>query len=166
MNLVHPAQKSRRKRATRVAERSVRREPASANSLGRVVPAAWTAAGLASAASPRGKPAGAGCAPSASAGRSGSPGLLNVGRGAGRCILRRVPSAWMSASTLTPRDAGLDASKLPCWTELATHFHLRCLVTVLTDTCGDTCRIASRRSRLASPGCGVARFGSRGGRDA
>ena len=70
-----------RRAAHRIAERSLRREPALANSLRRVVPAVWTTAGLASAASPGGKPAWAGCAPSASAGRSGFPGFLNVSRG-------------------------------------------------------------------------------------
>ena len=65
-----------------IAERSLRREPAWANSLGRVVPAVWTTAGLASAASPGGKPARAGCAPPASAGRCGIPGFLDVSRGA------------------------------------------------------------------------------------
>jgi hypothetical protein len=65
-----------------IAERSLRREPAWANSLGRVVPAVWTTAGLASAASPGGKPARAGCTPPASAGRCGIPGFLDVSRGA------------------------------------------------------------------------------------
>ncbi len=63
------------------AERSVRRVPASANSLGRVVPAVWTTASLASAASLGSNPARAGCAPIASAGRSVFPGFLNVSRG-------------------------------------------------------------------------------------
>lgn len=44
---------------------------AAANSLGRVVPAVWTTAGLASAASPPAKSAGAACGRVASAGRCG-----------------------------------------------------------------------------------------------
>ncbi len=76
------AHKTGRRTPHSSAERSGRREPASANWPGPVVPAAWTAAGLASAASPCGKPARAGCAASASAGRCGLPGFLNVSRGA------------------------------------------------------------------------------------
>ncbi len=80
-----PATRTRkmwRKAMTGIAERSLRREPAGANSLGRVVPAVWTTAGLALAASPGGKPARAGCTPPASAGRCGIPGFLDVSRGA------------------------------------------------------------------------------------
>ena len=76
------SRKMRRTVAAGAAERSLRRGPAGANSLGRVVPAVWTTAGLASAASPGGKPARAGCAPFASAGRCGAPGFLNVSRAA------------------------------------------------------------------------------------
>jgi hypothetical protein len=58
-----------------------RRGTAAANSLGRVVLAVWTTAGLVSAARPPAKSAGAACGHIASAERSGLPGLLNVGRG-------------------------------------------------------------------------------------
>lgn len=81
MNPATLTRKMWRSAMTSTAERSPGREPAGANSLGRVVPAVWTTAGLASAASPGGKPARAGCAPSASAGRSVFPGFLNVSRG-------------------------------------------------------------------------------------
>ena len=63
-----------------LAERSARREPSSANSLGRVVLSAWTAARLALGASLWGKSAGADCTPAASAGRYGLSSFLNVSR--------------------------------------------------------------------------------------
>ena len=72
--------KTGRRATVSSALRSSRREPAAANWLGPVVPAAWTAAGLASAASPCGKPARAGCAAPASAERCGLSGFLNVSR--------------------------------------------------------------------------------------
>ena len=80
--MIAATRKMRRIVVASTAERSVRRGPAWANSLGRVVPAVWTTAGLASAASPGAKPAGAGCVPSASAERCGLPGFLNVSRAA------------------------------------------------------------------------------------
>jgi len=147
----------RRKQAECNAERVVRREPALANSLGRVVPAAWTAAGLALAAIPWGKPAGAGCAPSASAERSGSPGLLNVGRGQTGTQLFGIPAASMSASIVTPTDAGPSAAQPTCCTHLKTHFRCKCLQPVFTDTCGHT----FQPQRLGLAGRCGARFGSR-----
>lgn len=141
-----------------LAERSARREPAAANSLGRVVPAAWTAAGLASAASPWDKPAGAGCAPFASAERSGSPGLLNVDRGGSRTQRRRIFTASILAGMLTSPDAGLDAAKLLCPTHFKSHLWCRCPLTVCADTYDDTFRC----SRSASPGWAGARSGFRG----
>lgn len=84
MNTEYADRKSRRRFMQCAAERSARREPARANSLGRVVPAAWTALGIASAAIPWSKPAGAGCAPLASTERFGFPGFLNVSRGGQR----------------------------------------------------------------------------------
>ena len=64
----------------RLAVRSARREPSSANSLGRVVLAACTAARLASGASLWSKPARAGCTPLAFAERYGMSSFLNVSR--------------------------------------------------------------------------------------
>ena len=147
---------SRRKQAECNAERVVRREPALANSLGRVVPAAWTAAGLALAASPWGKPAGAGCAPSASAERSGSPGLLNVGRGDAGSQFCRSLAASILASIVTPTDAGPDAAKASCSSKLKPHFRRKCLQRVSADTCDHT--LLPGRIGLAGR-CG-ARFGS------
>lgn len=158
------SQKLRRIAVLRRAERSVRREPAGANSLGRVVPAAWTAARLVSATSLWGKPAGAGCAPYASAERSGSPGLLNVGRGASRVHFSRTFSAFKVASKVTGTDAGLDATKLPNVYRFTSHARPKCLVPVSADTSPNTRqRVAChRRSRSASPGWAVARSGFRG----
>lgn len=140
------------------AERSLRRGPASANSLGRVVPAAWTAAGLASAASPWGKPAGAGCAPFACAARSGFPGLLNGGRGACEPHFWRRSAAFIFARILTSAGAGLFARQLQCLKHLVSHPCCKCPLTV----CGDTFADTRWRSRGASPGWAEARSGSRG----
>lgn len=140
------------------AERSLRREPALANSLGRVVPAAWTAAGLALVASPWGKPAGAGCAPFASAARSGLPGLLYGGRGAGMPHFWRRNPAFIFARILTSAGAGLDAGKLQSSTQVRSYPSCKCPLTV----CGDTSADTRWRSRGASPGWAEARSGSRG----
>lgn len=151
-------QKLRRIVLAGFAERFVRREPALADSLGRVLPASWTDARLASAASLRGKPAGAGCAPFASAERCGSPGLLNVGQGGCSPHFRRTPDAFILACFSTPTDAGLDAAKALTSNRFALHFGPKCQVTVFADSYGD----AFRCSRGASPGWAVARSGSRG----
>ena len=140
------------------AERFVRREPASADSLGRVLPASWTDARLASAASLWGKPARAGCAPFASAERCGSPGLLNVGQGGSRIRFRRIATAFTFACILTPSGAGLDAATDAACKGFRSHSSCKCLVTVFADSCDDTLW----RSRGASPGWAVARSGSRG----
>lgn len=140
------------------AERSVRREPALADSLGRVLPASWTDARLAWAASRGGKPAGAGCAPFASAERYGFPGRLNVGQGRYRVYFRRMQEAFILACISTPTDAGLDASKAVIRNRFALHFCRRCQVTVFGDGYGDT----FRSSRRASPGWAVPNFGSCG----
>lgn len=158
MILAFLAGKLRRIVSGRFAERSARREPAAANSLGRVVPAAWTAAGLASAASPWGKPAGAGCAPAASAERSGFPGRLNGGRGGSRTQRGRSLAAFIPAAMLTSLDAGLDAAKRVCRKDFRTHARCKCPLTVCADALGDSLR----RSRSASPGWAGARSGSRG----
>lgn len=146
----HSPRKSRRSPFASRAERSVRRESATANSLGRVVPAAWTAAGLASAASPGGKPAGAGGAPSASAGRSGLPGLLDVVRGASQRYSAVQFPASIPAGTMTPSDAGLSASEPMISARVTTHTASQCPLTVLADTSADT----SRRSGSALLGGG------------
>lgn len=142
-----PSRKSRRIVVECSAERSARREPASANSLGRVVPAAWTAARLASAASRWGKPAGAGCAPFASAERCGSPGLLNVGRGACNTTSGRIANAFIFACTSTPTDAGLGAAKVKRAPRFTSHSRCRCLVTVFADRCADSSVAAAKPSR-------------------
>lgn len=152
------SQKLRRIVLVGSAERSVRREPALADSLGRVLPASWTDARLASAASLWGKPAGAGCAPFASAERCGSHGLLNVGHGGCSPHFRRPPDAFILACILTPTDAGLDAAKVLTSNRIAPHIGPKCQVTVFADGYGD----AFRCSRGASPGWAVARSGSRG----
>ena len=155
-------QKLRRIVLAGFAERFVRREPALADSLGRVLPASWTDARRASAASLWGKPAGAGCAPFASAERCGSPGLLNVGQGGCIVDFRRVPYAFIFACISTPADAGLGAIKVLTSIRFAAHFGRRCLVTVFADGSGN----AFRRSRRASPGLAVPRSGSCGQGDA
>ncbi len=55
MNSGFTTQKSARRMSHGLAERSAGRGPAGAHSLGRVEPAVWTTAGLASAASPAGQ---------------------------------------------------------------------------------------------------------------
>ncbi|HRA90428.1 MAG TPA: hypothetical protein PK992_20220 [Planctomycetaceae bacterium] len=72
------------------AKAARRRGTAAANSLGRVVLAVWTTAGLASAASPPAKSARAACGRVASAERCGLPGLLNVGRGDDEMQIRPI----------------------------------------------------------------------------
>ncbi len=76
-------------RKCRQCKSARRRGTAAANSLGRVVPAVWTTAGLASAASPLTKSAGAACGRVASAERC-LPGLLNVGRGDDEVQIRPI----------------------------------------------------------------------------
>lgn len=152
------AKNSRRTTVIGCAGRSARREPASANSLGRVVPVAWTATRLASAASLGSKPAGAGCAPTASAERCGSPGLLYGDRGGSAQQVWRLQPAFIVASISTRTDAGLDATKRLCRTQFTSKLWLKCPLTVCDDTSCDTLR----RSRSASPGWAMARSGLRG----
>jgi len=132
------------------AERSSLREPRAAHSLGRVVPAAWTALAIASAAITWSKPAGAGCAPLASAERFGFPGFLNVSRGG-----QRIAS--ISASMLTHMHAGLDARKhapFPMQTRNLSH---KCPLSVASNTRADD----HLSQRLGLAGLGWARSDSR-----